>query len=1006
MASPKINVGSSSPFSEDLGKAGQEFAQQGVTHVVNQGEGAEKIAGAIAEQGKAKDDLLQAQASQQSSEMMSKGIVDATNIFAKGVDAYQKGEVTSSLSDQLNALQKGVQLEGVKDAFTASALADPSVRGAYNELQSIKALRDQGYSNESSIKMRAEAIIKKYINQSPQYSAEIRRIAQETIGFDPTGTQLQVQGGFGAQPAPKTPEQKAADAYQQQIYTYALTNGVTPEEAADAIQTQSKVKQDTAALQARIAAGKVNDLDVKNKTNEIASQVDTEISMSLVDPTAVNAQDAPMTANHPGGLFGALVTTVQTKDGLNTEDTLHFKTEIAVLMQSQLNKALALMGPGATLQQRTQMTNNVRARFEVINKLVESGDFTKIYKDKLSSMTDSAKIKLFNDPKSGQYLLTVYSLAGSGGMVQAINDMQKWADAGADTTRKLSPGTAFLADVVGNQKIMMDTSIQMSSGTIPKGKTGQEKTVMAETGMSAFYNSNLPTTARMIGLKTAITNAGPAKALQFFNSTKGQAAVFNDPLVKQQFQNLFGNELEGTMRKSKEAIATLKARGFTVNITPDGNVTFKNPEGKVDITALASSGGISGDTIQQGQTALKDLPMLFGLIKQYGSSLGTTQGLIDELNSAELPKEGVGTPTNPKDVSSTAPRNLRNNNPGNLRPGENKFDGQTGADSGGHAIFDTPEAGLRAMSIVLDKYEGRGQDSVSAIITGGDTKFAYAEGNRKEYIAFVSEQLGVRPNEKIDLKDPETKAALMDAMIKFEGDRTNPNTKEQMLEAAKQSSTKVTYTVDKFSDETDQEAVARQQEFQTKLWVAEDTENNLHPGKGLEGTEDLSKATEDINIIPNDDVKPTHRTIDPNNITPEDEEIIKALPTQSRANIQGLVPEMKAILPNIIADLKALGFDPVIDGGHRTIAEQQKKKDSGASKTMKSNHLHGGAVDIVDRKIQWSGSKKEIARFAAAMQAVAAKYGLESGVPWKSYGASGDFAHLQLPKKMLAGGKK
>ena len=49
------------------------------------------------------------------------------------------------------------------------------------------------------------------------------------------------------------------------------------------------------------------------------------------------------------------------------------------------------------------------------------------------------------------------------------------------------------------------------------------------------------------------------------------------------------------------------------------------------------------------------------------------------------------------------PRGVRNNNPGNVRAGDD-WQGMTGQDDKGFAVFARPEDGLRAMSKVLDTY--------------------------------------------------------------------------------------------------------------------------------------------------------------------------------------------------------------------------------------------------------------------------------------------------------------
>jgi hypothetical protein len=100
----------------------------------------------------------------------------------------------------------------------------------------------------------------------------------------------------------------------------------------------------------------------------------------------------------------------------------------------------------------------------------------------------------------------------------------------------------------------------------------------------------------------------------------------------------------------------------------------------------------------------------------------------------ELPPENA-TP------SSTAPRGIRNNNPGNIRFG--KFAQQTGAtgrDDKGFAVFQSMEDGVKAAIKLLEGYAAKGVDTVRKIIS----KWAPAnENNTSAYIDAVAKKLGI-----------------------------------------------------------------------------------------------------------------------------------------------------------------------------------------------------------------------------------------------------------------------
>lgn len=122
-------------------------------------------------------------------------------------------------------------------------------------------------------------------------------------------------------------------------------------------------------------------------------------------------------------------------------------------------------------------------------------------------------------------------------------------------------------------------------------------------------------------------------------------------------------------------------------------------------------------------------------------------------------------------------RGIRNNNPGNLEYSKsNPWIGQNG-DDGRFAKFETPEHGIRALGRNLLSYQRQGIDTVNDIINRwappGDNNDTSA------YVKVVCAQLGVHPDQQIDVSNPDTLSALCSAIIKHEnGDQ--PYTKEQI----------------------------------------------------------------------------------------------------------------------------------------------------------------------------------------------------------------------------------
>ena len=117
--------------------------------------------------------------------------------------------------------------------------------------------------------------------------------------------------------------------------------------------------------------------------------------------------------------------------------------------------------------------------------------------------------------------------------------------------------------------------------------------------------------------------------------------------------------------------------------------------------------------------------------------------------------------------NTTAPRGIRNNNPGNLIITGNNWVGKINPNENtdGHfEQFRSIEYGLRALAIHLVNRIEAGKNTLEQIIT----EFAPpSENNTKAYIASVSQATGLKPTEPIKLTDKVLKE-LVKAFIRVE----------------------------------------------------------------------------------------------------------------------------------------------------------------------------------------------------------------------------------------------
>lgn len=108
-------------------------------------------------------------------------------------------------------------------------------------------------------------------------------------------------------------------------------------------------------------------------------------------------------------------------------------------------------------------------------------------------------------------------------------------------------------------------------------------------------------------------------------------------------------------------------------------------------------------------------------------------------------------------------RGVRNKNPMNIvaMSSKNPWRGQIGKDNENHAIFETFEHGLRAGYLTLRRYyEKHGINTLIGITT------RFCEGNANTYAKFIAQNIGVKPDEPINVLDymPE----IMKSMVRFE----------------------------------------------------------------------------------------------------------------------------------------------------------------------------------------------------------------------------------------------
>lgn len=118
--------------------------------------------------------------------------------------------------------------------------------------------------------------------------------------------------------------------------------------------------------------------------------------------------------------------------------------------------------------------------------------------------------------------------------------------------------------------------------------------------------------------------------------------------------------------------------------------------------------------------------------------------------------------------SNSEPRGIRNNNPGNIRWGEDwrGLVAEAQRTDKSFCQFTAPEYGIRAMIVILRNYQRkRGLKTVADIINRWAPP---VENNTLAYINSVAKSVGVKPDQAIDVMDSRVMIPLLEAIITHE----------------------------------------------------------------------------------------------------------------------------------------------------------------------------------------------------------------------------------------------
>ena len=480
----------------------------------------------------------------------------------------------------------------------------------------------------------------------------------------------------------------------------------------------------------------------------------------------------------------------------------------------------------------------------------------------------------------GEKVAAGSAAAGTGvGTAKAVkNKISKPKDVStiSDTSKGIAKETKNTAKAVKSAGVVAEDATIKTGEAIAKKKT---ESVALKSAAKIGVKSAASTAARAVPIIGSLAMAG-YDAIDGYTDTEAQKAAFglsDDDAVSEQQKTAYatanvldmGGLVSGATNLIGKGISALgfERAGEKLQNFDTGDIA-RGVNGAVDITksvfgSLKDTFLSTDENTKQVKKAVED-----GTKK----TVDAIHSLGEQLQGGRDGEDGVGEHgyTSPAEFNAPASntiaadlniggsnaknRNYRNNNLGNL-----VFANQEGAaleapNAKGEqrfARFNTPEEGIRALANQVSSYYNgtsaaagyQKLQTVSSIIS----KWAPPkENNTNQYIDNVSKYLGVSPNEKIDVSNPEVMTQLVRAIATKEGG--NPAVNNEFIKNALGAfNTNTGRWEGQFSDETLARINKIQKENGGQL-IARDSQYSV--GRKVKYANGKSPAQPVLNAVP------------------------------------------------------------------------------------------------------------------------------------------------------------
>jgi len=534
-------------------------------------------------------------------------------------------------ADSINARNAGNAASGLGSIFKIAEEAskktnsqgidlnkNPILSAARDEFALLKGLKDQGRSSSASVGLRAEAALKKYINQAPALAPELRNLARTEVAFDPLGQSLGIS----------LPKAKQASPIETLAQQYNLS-----------MPDASKIYRDAVFAE-------------QKNTFTLGRMIDGEIPFAVNGDLSEDAKDL-LHSSVASSIKQGIAPILNGRTTLSEEDNLAMATNLQTSLTQLKSKLMetfnvkqSVTGIPVSDAEKNLAMEKINEAYDPLIQFVKSGGMAELNNTSLSKLSGRELVFAMNDVANVSKAITMSDANPQ--FVGAYVDNSVKLSRTAEELKK--PQNAIKASAIDVKKIQeenINTLQDIKTGTVRKGSDAQQQMAIVNNAINYMTSSKLSDQERLNAFRLLQANMPEGKVLAAFDNVDTEAAVRSNAMIKEQFRNQFASDEAATLLRLRENMATLEKEGYTFHVE-DGTIKGAYQGGK----------GLTRDIMQQvsgterlvARGITDELPKLIKIAQRYYDVLGfkSPKEYEEDVYKQLLTNKEAGQSTNPK----------------------------------------------------------------------------------------------------------------------------------------------------------------------------------------------------------------------------------------------------------------------------------------------------------------------------------------------------------------------